>query len=90
MQDACHTNFVMDLAHRGVSVGQWLEHRSAECEDLRFDFSWGLRIFSLSHARDKTKTSFCLLAPLSPSKILLGGVSGRFIPSQSRRFVRNE
>ena len=149
MLDACHINFVIDLAHRGVSVGQWLEHRSAECEDLRFDSSWGLRIFSLSHARDKTKTSFsvyqvfthstseseglrslrgsvvrasecgmrrsevrflmgtqnfffvprswqeeniflCLSAPLFLSKILLGGVSGRFIPSRSRRFVRNE
>ena len=51
-------NFVIDLAHRGVSVAQWLEHRSAECEDLRFDSSWGLEFFSLSHARDKTKTSF--------------------------------
>ena len=52
-------NFVIDLAHRGVSVAQSLEHRSAESEGLRFDSSWGLRIFSLSHARDKTKkTSF--------------------------------
>ena len=84
-------NFVIDLAHRGVSVAQWLEHRSAECEDLRFNSSWGLRIFSLSHARDKTKNIFlCLSAPLSSSKILLGGVRGRFIHSQSRRFVRNE
>ena len=48
-------NFVIDLAHRGVSVAEWLEHRSAESEGLRFDSSWGLRIFSLSHARDKTK-----------------------------------
>ena len=23
MQDACHMNFVTDLAHRGVSVAQW-------------------------------------------------------------------
>ena len=38
MQDACHMNFVIDLAHRGVSVAQWLEHRSAESEGLRFDF----------------------------------------------------
>ena len=58
MQDACHINFVIDLAHRGVSVAQWLEHRSAEYEDLRFNSSWGLRIFSLSRARNKTKTSF--------------------------------
>ena len=34
----------------------WLSgHRSVESEGLRFDSSWGLRIFSLSHARDKTK-----------------------------------
>ena len=32
-----------------------VEHRSAESESLRFDFSWELGIFSLSHARDKTK-----------------------------------
>ena len=30
-------------------------HQSAESKGLRFDSSWGLRIFSLSHARDKTK-----------------------------------
>ena len=23
MQDACHMNFVIELAHRGVSVAQW-------------------------------------------------------------------
>ena len=38
-------NFVIDLAHRGVSATQWLEHRSAESEGLRFDFSWILRKF---------------------------------------------
>ena len=35
-----------------------LEHRSAESEGLRVDSSWGFRIFSLSHARDKTKNIF--------------------------------
>ena len=40
MQDACHMNFVIDLAHRGVSVAQ-----SAESEDLRFNSSRVLRIF---------------------------------------------
>ena len=34
-----------------------MEHRSAEY-GLRFDSSWGLRIFPLSHARDKTKNIF--------------------------------
>ena len=38
-------NFVIDLALRGVSVDQWLEHRSAESEGLRFDSLWGLRIY---------------------------------------------
>ena len=51
-------NFVIDLAHRGVSATQWLEHRSAESEGLRFDFSWILRKLSLSHARDKTKKTY--------------------------------
>ena len=55
MQDACHTKFVIDLAHRGVSVAQGLEHRSAESEGLGLDSSWGLRIVSLSHARNKMK-----------------------------------
>ena len=32
-----------------------VEHRSAVSEGLWFDSSWGLRIFSLYHTRDKTK-----------------------------------
>ena len=59
IQDACHMNFVIDLAHRGVSVAQWLEHRNA-----------GLRIFSLSHARDKTKKHLSLYTIIAT--ILLG------------------
>ena len=35
--------------------------RSAESEGLRCDSSWGLRIFSLSHAGDKTKNIFLYL-----------------------------
>ena len=35
--------------------GLVIEHWSTESEGLRFDSSWGLRIISLSHARDKTK-----------------------------------
>ena len=49
-------NFVIDLVHRRV-CGSVVEHWSAESEGLRFDSSWGLRIFSLSHAHDKTKFS---------------------------------
>ena len=29
-----------------------------ESEGLRFNSSWGLQIFSVSHARDKTKNIF--------------------------------
>ena len=54
MQDACHMNFVIDLAHSSL-CGSVVEHRSAESEGLRFDSLWGIRTFSLSHARDKTK-----------------------------------
>ena len=43
-------NFVIDLTH-----GFMVEHRSVGSEGLRFDSSWGLRISSLSHARDKAK-----------------------------------
>ena len=37
--------------------GSVVEHWSAESEGLRFDSSWGLRIFSLSNAYDKTKNT---------------------------------
>ena len=47
-------NFVIDLAHSSL-CGSVVEHRSAESEGLRFDSLWGIRTFSLSHARDKTK-----------------------------------
>ena len=40
-----------------------VEHRSAESEGLRFRSSWGLRFYSLSHARDKTKTYFSISLP---------------------------
>ena len=41
----------------GSLLGSVVEHWSAESEGLRFDSSWGLRIFSLSHAYDKTKNT---------------------------------
>ena len=34
------------------------EHRSAKSDGLKSDSSWGLRIVSLSHAREKTKNIF--------------------------------
>ena len=61
MQDACGMNFVINLTHRGSLCGSVVEHGSAESEGLRFDSSWGLRIFSLSHARDKTKKHLSLI-----------------------------
>ena len=86
MQDACHINFIIDLAHCGVSV---IEHRSAESEGLRFDSSWGLRIFSLSHTRQKTYFSISLpsskltislistIITLSTLLILVSGMNAR-------------
>ena len=42
--------------------GSVVERWSRESEGLRFDSSWHLRIFSLSHARDKMKkTSFSII-----------------------------
>ena len=43
-------------------------HRGAESVGLRFDSSWGFRIFSLSHARDKTKNMFLCEQYTSPIK----------------------
>ena len=48
-------NFVIDLAHHGVSVAQWYGIVAQNLKGLRFDSSRGLRILSLSHACDKMK-----------------------------------
>ena len=59
MQDACHMNLAAE------ACGLVVQHRNAESEGLRFDSSWGIRIFSLSHARDKTKNIFlCIFTEL--------------------------
>ena len=59
MQDACHMNLATE------ACGLVVQHRNAESEGLRFDSSWGIRIFSLSHARDKTKNIFlCIFTEL--------------------------
>ena len=60
MQDTCHMNFLIDFAHNVVSCGSFVEHRSTESEGLRFNSSWGLGIFSLSHACDKTEKHLSL------------------------------
>ena len=60
--------------------GSVIEHWSAETEGLRLDSSWGLRIFSLSHARDKRKkTSF--------STITLSGIAAQCILARLRTRV---
>ena len=50
-------------AHHGVSVVQWLEHRSGKSEGLRFDSSWGLRIFFFVPRswQDEKKPSFSII-----------------------------
>ena len=50
--DACH-----ELHHS--LCGPVVKHRSTKFEGLRFDSSWELRIFSLSHALDKTSLILC-------------------------------
>ena len=60
VQDRCQMNIVVDLPHCRVSGAQW---QSIRAQNL--NFSWGLRIFSLSCARDKTKNIFlCLFTEL--------------------------
>ena len=42
---------IIDITNlRSMQDACWMKF-----EDLSFDFSWGIRIFSLTHARDKTK-----------------------------------
>ena len=77
MRDACHVNFLIDLARRSLCVSV-VEYRSAKSEDLRFNSSWGLRIFSLSHARDKMKK----ILTLSPT-----GLSLTFTDNMERLIV---
>ena len=83
MQHMCDMNFVIDLTHCGVSEAQWLEHESTKSKGLRFDSSWGLRIFSLSHARNKMKKTIFLQGEKCQSivnppwvNITIGGNSG--------------
>ena len=43
---------------RGLLRNSYDTRRRTEFEGMRFGYSWGLRVFSLSHARDKTKNVF--------------------------------
>ena len=58
MQDACHMNLVIDLAHRRVFVVQW-QSIGVRIRRSEVRFLMG-RNFSLSHARDKTKNIYLL------------------------------
>ena len=63
MQDACHMNFIIDLAHGRVSVAQW---QSIEAQGLRFDFSWRLMEFCLRPTLEtRRKTYFSTSLPNS-------------------------
>ena len=62
MQNACHMNFVMPSPQS--LCGSVVERRSAEFGGLGFDSSWGLRIFSLSYARNKMKQNFHYISKL--------------------------
>ena len=51
MQVMCHMTFIIDLAHCGVFVAQSIGARNPkESKGLRFDSSWGLRIFFVPHS----------------------------------------
>ena len=41
-----------------ICCGSVVEHWTPESEGIRFNSTWRLRIFSLSHACDKTKNIF--------------------------------
>ena len=56
-----------------------VKYRGAECEGLRFDSSWGIRIFSLSHARDKTKNIFLYIFTELKTYHLSYSINVRFV-----------
>ena len=57
MQDTCHMNFVIGHTQHRI-CGSVSEHQSTESEGLRFDSSWRLNFFSLSHTCDIKKNIF--------------------------------
>ena len=68
-----------------------LEHQSMESKALRFDSSWGLRIFSLSHTCDMKKhLSLFLLCFLFCSKLACyGHISLKYFLSPVKMFLRS-
>ena len=64
-------NYTVDLTHCGV-CGSVAEHQSAEAKGLRFDSSWGFRIFLCPTLLTTQKTSlFFYLAQNLPSLLFL-------------------
>ena len=63
-------NFTLDLAHSGVFVAQWLSIGARKSGGQRFNSSWELRIFSLCHARGKTKKRLIILLLYSQTKLV--------------------
>ena len=63
----CHMTFIIDLAHCGVFVAQSIGARNPkESKGLRFDSSWGLRIFFfVPHSLQDKKTSFFIIMDMS-------------------------
>ena len=74
-----------DLCNSPTVESLWLSGRASECqsEGLRFDSSWGLRIVSLSHARDRTKNIFLKHLQLSVQDF-------KQIASNPERYFYNE
>ena len=74
MQDTCHMNFVMNLAHRGVSqFSGGASERGIRRSEVRFHMGTQ-NFFPLSHARDKTnKKSFSISLP--SSKLIISLIS---------------
>ena len=65
------------------------ERRSTESEGLRFDSSWGLRIFSLSHARDKTETTFLNLRMICTWATRINKIFCRIVTLQRSSRLKN-
>ena len=80
MQDAFHMNFVIDLAHRGVSVARW---QSIEAQNPKV---WGSilhrdsEFFLCPTLMTRRRTSFCISLPSSKLTISLIAIYRHYIP----------
>ena len=66
------SNQTLDFQIFCSDSGSVVEHHSAEYKGQRFNSSWELRIFSLSHTRNKTKKTSFFIIQLIIYKIALG------------------